>query len=363
MITGECTEERDILECSCVELKARWSRAPQRTCHCPLRIGHPPVRQGLRTGGHIPLCHCRPHREPRYCTASDRGRPKPLCRLCPPSVIPPRFPISPLLEHLDLQSCGYPISEGRPLARPPPIPQRSGRGRAARIVYVQPGYFKSGEFALPTHGQLFRAPSFRKRGHLHHPVPDRRNPRRPQLAIRLRDAPPRAAFLLVNPLEGDAARCPGVVTHARVHKTGISAPVWPFRWIPSFEADSSKQSYRPWPGFCHSWKAFSGIAFPLRRSSVVVRFRQAVLPSSDSAFLLQGPFAPRALPRFPATTNPSATHPGRSRLSVPASRWFITTRQGFPGSSTSLSPRAVSNHPGDSVSACSLLPCPLQASP
>ena len=190
MITGECTEERDILECSCVELKARWSRAPQRTCHCPLRIGHPPVRQGLRTGGHIPLCHCRPHREPRYCTASDRGRPKPLCRLCPPSVIPPRFPISPLLEHLDLQSCGYPISEGRPLARPPPIPQRSGRGRAARIVYVQPGYFKSGEFALPTHGQLFRAPSFRKRGHLHHPVPDRRNPRRPQLAIRLRDDPP-----------------------------------------------------------------------------------------------------------------------------------------------------------------------------
>jgi hypothetical protein len=37
---------------------------------------------------------------------------------------------------------------------------------------------------------LFRAPSFRKRGHLHHPVPDRRNPRRPQLAIRLRDDPP-----------------------------------------------------------------------------------------------------------------------------------------------------------------------------
>ena len=212
-----------------------------------------------------------------------------------------------------------------------------GRGRAARIVYVQPGYFKSGEFALPTHGQLSRAPSFRKRGHLHHPVPDRRNPRRPQLAIRLRDDTPRAAFLLVNPLEGDAARCPGVVTHARVHKTGISAPVWPFRWIPSFEADSSKQSYRPWPGFCHSWKAFSGIAFPLRRSPVVCAFaRRFFLPLTPYLFC-RVPSLHGHYPAFPATTNPPppirAVHgyliPLHVGLSPPA-RASQVPRQVFP---------------------------------
>ena len=87
------------------------------------------------------------------------------------------------------------------------------------------------------------------------------------------------------------------------------------------------------------------------------RLRQAVLPPSDSTFLPQGPFAPRELPRFLATTDPSATHPGRSRLFIPASRWFSTTRQGFPGSSTSLSPRAASNHPGDSVR-CLLIASP-----
>jgi hypothetical protein len=38
-----------------------------------------------------------------------------------------------------------------------------------------------------------------------------------------------------------------------------------------------------------------------------VRLRQAALPSSDSTSLLQGPFAPRALPRFLATTSLSAT--------------------------------------------------------
>ena len=46
---------------------------------------------------------------------------------------------------------------------------------------------------------------------------------------------------------------------------------------------------------------------------------QAALPSSDSASLRHGPFAPRALPRFPATMGRSDSRPQpRGRLCIPA---------------------------------------------
>ena len=75
---------------------------------------------------------------------------------------------------------------------------------------------------------------------------------------------------------------------------------------------------------------------------------QAALPLSDSACPRQGPFAPRALPRFSATMGLSDSRPAPPlQLCFPAGRWACPTLPGLPGSSTNLSARAVPNHPGE----------------
>jgi hypothetical protein len=85
---------------------------------------------------------------------------------------------------------------------------------------------------------------------------------------------------------------------------------------------------------------------PGSRSGV---FAQAALHVSDSASCRQGPFAPRPLRRFPATTTPSDSRPcGASGYGFPLAPWGTTpSTPGLSGSSTSLSVRAVPTHPGE----------------
>ena len=79
------------------------------------------------------------------------------------------------------------------------------------------------------------------------------------------------------------------------------------------------------------------------------RFLQAVLLSSYITCFPRGPFAPRALPRFPATTGLSDSRPVSLHGYVfpqALGRVAALPLPGLPGSSTNLSLRAVPNHPG-----------------
>ena len=81
----------------------------------------------------------------------------------------------------------------------------------------------------------------------------------------------------------------------------------------------------------------------------VAGLAQAVLHVSDSASCRQGPFAPRALPRFPATPTPSDfCLCNTNRLLIPDdASGYDPSRADLPGSSISLSVRAVPSHPGE----------------
>ena len=78
---------------------------------------------------------------------------------------------------------------------------------------------------------------------------------------------------------------------------------------------------------------------------------QAAHRSSSVTTFWQGPFAPSALPKFLATTNPSDSRSGR--VSVIYSRQTLApsalgdTRPGLPSSAIDLSTPAVLSHPGE----------------
>jgi hypothetical protein len=95
-------------------------------------------------------------------------------------------------------------------------------------------------------------------------------------------------------------------------------------------------------------------------------FLQAAHFLSYSAYPQQGPFAPRALPRFLTTMGLSDSHLRQiSRLFIPrnpSAQGRATV--GLPGSSVHLSARAFPYHPGAPYRCtCLLLPCKFQASP
>ncbi len=80
---------------------------------------------------------------------------------------------------------------------------------------------------------------------------------------------------------------------------------------------------------------------------------QAAHRSSSVTTFWQGPFAPSALPKFFATTNPSDSRSGRlpviySRQALPPAASAIDgTRSGLPSSVVDLSTPAVLSHPGE----------------
>ena len=86
-------------------------------------------------------------------------------------------------------------------------------------------------------------------------------------------------------------------------------------------------------------------------------FIQAVFSSSYATRFQQGHLAPRALPRFFATSGLSDSLPGAAPV-MSSRRALVAcapTLRGLPGSSTDLSPRAVPNHPGRSAGCLCLL--------
>ena len=98
------------------------------------------------------------------------------------------------------------------------------------------------------------------------------------------------------------------------HKTGTSAPVWPFDGASSQQRELVRESV-PARLLRRGLDMLTGI----RSGS----FLQAGLLSSDSSRCFQqGPFAPRALPRFLATMSLSDFRPEPvPRLWIPAGRW------------------------------------------
>ena len=113
-----------------------------------------------------------------------------------------------------------------------------------------------------------------------------------------------------------------------------------------------------WPSFCLSSESFPGNAFsPCPCSVVCVSAKRFSVPLTQLAQEFESASGITPLLRYYEPLR----HPlGRSRLFVhPLRVGSSPPRRAFPGSSTDLSSRAASNHPGDSDRCiCSLLPCP-----
>ena len=131
-----------------------------------------------------------------------------------------------------------------------------------------------------------------------------------------------------------------------------------------------------WLSCCLSKESLSGSSSLLAcfsrasissHSSVVESLPSGSPPLLQQHCFQQGPFAPRALPRFLARMGLSDSRPEPiPQLWIPSGRWVrspVPTLPGLPGSSTDLSPRAVPKHPGRPGGCiCSLLPHRCQAS-
>ena len=122
-----------------------------------------------------------------------------------------------------------------------------------------------------------------------------------------------------------------------MRKTGTS-------WRINLKAHCSCLAF--WPSFCLSSESFPGNAFsPCLCSVVCVSAKRFSVPLTPLAQEFESASGITTLLRYYEPLR----HPlGRSRLLIPVPRWFFTTQEGFPGSSTDLYPRAASNHPGDS---------------
>ena len=81
-------------------------------------------------------------------------------------------------------------------------------------------------------------------------------------------------------------------------------------------------------------------------SSVVGFVAKRLSLSPASACTRQGPFAPRAFPRFFARMGPADSRRCRGALMSSCTRWVPPTSTGLPDHWLTLSVRAVPNHPG-----------------